>query len=386
MKKIVILGSTGSIGVNALDIVRRLGHSWRVLGLSAQNNTERLIEQAREFKPSLVCVSRPESAGPVREALKSFNGSLKIVSGEKGLEELASHSQADIVLSSVVGSVGLKPLVAAIKKGKTVALANKEALIVAGDYITKLAKKHGATLLPVDSEHSAVFQCIGSEPKKHIKKIVITASGGPFYRHQGPLDEVAPEQALAHPTWKMGKKITVDSATLMNKGLEVIEAHHLFGVPYDAIDIVIHPQSIVHSLVEFADGAVLAQLSHPDMRLPIQYALTYPARLPTPIKPLDLKEVGKLEFYAPDFKRFPCLALALSAGRRGGTMPTVLSAANEVAVGLFLEGRISFTEIPKITEEVMKRHARVEDPDLAEILSADTWARAEAAKLQGALV
>jgi len=383
MKKIVILGSTGSIGVNALDIVRRLGRSWQVLGLSAQNNTDRLIEQALEFKPSLLCVSQPESAKKLLGSLKPLNGSLRVLTGPEGLEELAAHPQADLVLSAVVGSVGLKPLVTAVKKGKTIALANKEALIVAGDLIMKLAKRHRATLLPVDSEHSAIFQCIGSEPKKHIRRIIITASGGPFYKRQASLESVTAEEALAHPTWKMGKKITVDSATLMNKGLEVIEAHHLFGVPYDQIDIVIHPQSIVHSLVEFTDGAVLAQLSHPDMRLPIQYALTYPERLACPIKTLDLKEVGKLEFYPPDFNRFPCLALALAAGRKGGTMPTVLSAANEVAVGLFLNGRISFTDIPAIGEEVMRRHRKPSaNPGLDEILAADAWARGQAQTLE----
>jgi 1-deoxy-D-xylulose-5-phosphate reductoisomerase len=383
MKKIVILGSTGSIGVNALDIVRRLGRSWRVFGLSAQNNTDRLMEQALEFKPSFLCVSQPESARKLRETLKPLNGSVRILTGPKGLEELASHPQADLVLSAVVGSAGLKPLVAAVKKGKTIALANKEALIVAGDLIMKLVKRHRATLLPVDSEHSAIFQCLRSEPRKYIRRIVITASGGPFYKRQAPLDSVTAEEALAHPTWKMGKKITIDSATLMNKGLEVIEAHHLFGVPYDQIDIVIHPQSIVHSLVEFTDGAVLAQLSHPDMRLPIQYALTHPERQVSPIKTLDLEKVGKLEFYPPDFKRFPCLGLALAAGRQGGTMPTVLSAANEAAVGLFLAGRISFTDIPKITEEVIRRHRKTSgSPDLDEILEADAWARTQAQTLE----
>lgn len=375
MKKIVILGSTGSIGVNALYVVKRLGSAWRVLGLSTQNNIERLAEQSAEFKPALVSVPDAPAAEKLAKLL-GRGGSPKILRGLESLEELASHPQADLVLSSVVGSAGLLPLLAAIKEGKTIALANKEALIVAGDLIMKRVKRSKAKLLPVDSEHSAIFQCIQADPREHIRRIIITASGGPFYHRRSPLNGVTPEEALAHPTWKMGKKITVDSATLMNKGLEVIEAHHLFGIPYDQIDIVIHPQSIVHSLVEFKDGAVLAQLSHPDMRLPIQYALTYPARRECPIKPLDLAQVSRLEFYPPDFERFPCLALALEAGRRGGTLPTAVSAANEVAVQAFLAHQISFTDIPQILENIMNRHPRqVPDPDLEEILAIDHWAR-----------
>jgi 1-deoxy-D-xylulose-5-phosphate reductoisomerase len=287
------------------------------------------------------------------------------------------------LLSSVVGSVGLLPLLAAVRAGRKVALANKEALIVAGDLITGEAKKCGSELIPVDSEHSAIFQCIQSAPTKQIRRLILTASGGAIYRRTGSLDKVTVKEALNHPTWKMGNKITIDCATLMNKGLEAIEAHHLFGVPMEKIEIVIHPQSIIHSLVEFTDGAMLAQLSHPDMRLPIQYALTHPDRLETPIKTLELHEIRNLEFIRPDFRRFPCLGLALEAGRRSGTWPAVLNGANETAVRAFLDEKISFLQIPKVVRSVLNAYkpAKSNAAGLDEILRADAWARREAAAL-----
>jgi 1-deoxy-D-xylulose-5-phosphate reductoisomerase len=388
-KRISILGSTGSIGVNALDVVRRLNNGngnnspFRIFGLSAQRNVEAIKTQIKEFKPGAVVVSDNGAAENLKTWARRNQPKLKVWQGPEGLERLASE-KVDLLLSSVVGSVGLLPLLAAVKAGRTVALANKEALIVAGELITSEAKKSGAELIPVDSEHSAIFQCIQSTPRKQIKKLILTASGGAFYRRQGELDKVTVKEALNHPTWKMGNKITIDCATLMNKGLEAIEAHHLFGIPMEDIDIVVHPQSIIHSLVEFSDGAMLAQLSHPDMRLPIQYALTYPDRLPTPLKTLNLADVQKLEFYKPDFHRFPCLSLALSAGKRGGTWPAVLNGANEVAVRSFIEEKISFLDIPRIIRLVLAAYRPGKGADIAtldRILEADRWAREKASAL-----
>lgn len=401
-KRLALLGSTGSIGVNALDVVRRLNRGrngdgrevYRVWGLSAQKNVRLLTEQIREFRPRVAVVSDPAAARELKAWARVRHPALRVWEGTAGLERLASHPEADWVLSAVVGSVGLLPLLAAVRAGKTVALANKEALIVGGDLVMAEARKHGARLIPVDSEHSAIFQCIAGSasgrPAAGVRRIVLTASGGAFYRRKGSLNGVTPSQALAHPTWKMGDKITIDCATLTNKGLEAIEAHHLFGVPLEDVQIVIHPQSIVHSLVEFTDGAVLAQLSHPDMRLPIQYALTHPARLPTPLKPLRLPEVGRLEFHEPDFRRFPCLALALKAGRLGGAWPAVFNGANEVAVRAFLERKISFLGIPKLLARVMDayrktRNTRSETREgrasLRGILEADRWSRQKAEEL-----
>ncbi len=414
VKRLALLGSTGSIGVNALDVVRRLNRGrngdgrevYRVWGLSAQKNVRLLTEQIREFRPRAAVVSDPAAARELKAWARVRHPGLRVWEGPAGLQRLASHPEADWVLSAVVGSVGLLPLLAAVRAGKTVALANKEALIVGGDLVMAEARKHGARLIPVDSEHSAIFQCIaasapppastpkgpplGDQAGGGVRRIVLTASGGAFYRWKGSLNRVTPAQALAHPTWKMGNKITIDCATLTNKGLEAIEAHHLFGVPLEDIQIVIHPQSIVHSLVEFTDGAVLAQLSHPDMRLPIQYALTHPARLPTPLKSLRLAEVGRLEFHAPDFRRFPCLGLALKAGRLGGAWPAVFNGANEVAVRAFLDGRISFLGIPKLLARVMgayqktrntRSETRKERASLKDILEADHWSRQKAEEL-----
>ncbi|MGQ0644426.1 MAG: 1-deoxy-D-xylulose-5-phosphate reductoisomerase [Elusimicrobiota bacterium] len=384
MKRIAILGSTGSIGVNALDVLRRLNRSngarpsYQAWGLAADKNVGALKKQILEFRPSAAAVADPRAAAELKTWARRRAPRLKVWEGRAGLERLAAAPETDLLLSGVVGAAGLAPLMAAVRAGKKVALANKESLVAAGGLITAEAKRSGAELIPVDSEHSAMFQCLQSSPRRHIRRLILTASGGAFYKRKGSLDKVTARQALNHPTWKMGDKITIDCATLMNKGLEAIEAHHLFGVPMDKIGIVVHPQSIVHSLVEFSDGAMLAQLSHPDMRLPIQYALTHPDRLPTPLRTLELEEVRRLDFRAPNFRRFPCLELALSAGRRGGTWPAALNGANEDAVRAFLEGRLSFLGIPRVIRRVLEKHKPNLRPALEDVHAADEWSRREA--------
>ncbi len=380
-KNIVILGSTGSIGVNALDVVRRNKNNFNVVGLAANNNVDLMLKQIREFKPVAVAMGSTPSAEALKSALKSVKAAPQVWNHEDGVERLAGMKESSMVLCGMVGSRGLLPLVAALKAGKTVGLANKESLIVAGEYILALSKKYNAPLIPVDSEHSAIYQCLRGHEGVEVSKIILTASGGPFYRSTKDLNTITVEEALKHPTWKMGAKITVDSATLMNKGLEAIEAHFLFGIPMEKIAIVIHPQSIVHSLVEYADGAMLAQLSHPDMRLPIQYALTHPKRFKTPVKTLDLTQVAELNFAAPDFSRFPCLKLALDAGKRGGTAPTALSSANEEAVKAFINGQISFMSIPKVVAGVLKKHRPKSALELKTIMAVDVWAREYAREL-----
>jgi len=380
-KNIIILGSTGSIGKSSLDVIRRNKEAFRVVGLAANRNADLMAQQVREFSPRAVALEHTPGAEKLKSLLRKLKNKPKIWNHTGGLERLAAFKAADFVMCGVVGSRGLLPLVQALKAGKIVGLANKEALIIAGDIIMKLSKKHKAPLIPVDSEHSAIFQCLKGQNHGEIKRIILTASGGPFYRTKKDLDKISVEEALNHPTWKMGSKITIDSATLMNKGLEAIEAHHLFGIPFEKISIVIHPQSIVHSLVEFTDGAMLAQLSHPDMRLPIQYALTYPKRYDTPIKRLDLEAVGKLEFAKPDFSRFPCLRLALEAGRKGGTAPVALSSSNEVAVKAFIDKRISFMGIPQVVRKVVQTHSFRNHPSLNDVLGMDRWARQKAESL-----
>lgn len=382
MKRVLALwGSTGSIGVNALDVVRRLnraGAAVRVDVLSAHSNVDLLKKQIVEFRPSRVVVGDPAAVQPLARWARAKKIRTRIGSGVDGLMESAVVPRIELVVSAVVGAVGLTPLLAALRAGKNVALANKEALIVAGELVMETARRSGAQVIPVDSEHSALFQCLGGRtgPGQGVRRLILTASGGAFYRHKGSLSKVGVAQALNHPTWKMGKKITVDCATLTNKGLEAIEAHHLFGVPMDRIEIVIHPQSIVHSLVEFDDGSMLAQLSHPDMRLPIQYALTYPDRRPTPVKTLALEEIRTLEFYRPQFQRFPSLSIALDAGRRGGLWPAVFNAANEVSVQSFIQGRSGFMDIPKICRRVMDGYKTRGNPlSLRDVLAADRWAR-----------
>lgn len=385
MKKLILLGSTGSIGTQSLDVVRRSRGAVRVVAMSAHSNIELFKEQVAEFRPSLISIWGEESAAELKAWCAKKRFKTDVLFGLSGLIETASFKPADLVLSSVVGSVGLEPLLAAIRAGTDIALANKEALVVAGELIMSAAKKRGVNILPVDSEHSAIFQCLKNEPSRAVRRILLTASGGPFYRCGRELAKITVEHALAHPTWKMGKKITIDSATLMNKGLEAIEAHHLFGVPMENIEIVIHPQSIVHSLVEFVDGSVIAQLSNPDMRLPIQYALTWPERRPSPLKPLDLASIGSLEFGKPDFGRFPCLALALAAGKKGGTLPVAMNAANEVAVNAFLNHKIIFTDIPAVVAAVIKKHRSRQRPGIAEIVDVDSASRRAAGSFIEAL-
>lgn len=377
---IAILGSTGSIGQNALRVIRHLPGSHRVKGLSALKNITLLKKQIAEHHPKIVCVGEKSASEELKKSLHK-KGTIDVVCGTDGLAAVAAHPSVDMVLVSLVGSVGILPLLAAIRAGKKIALANKESLVIAGDLVMREAKKHGVDILPVDSEHSAIFQCIQSSGHAHIKKIILTASGGPFYRRKTSFHTIRVQDALSHPNWRMGKKISIDSATLMNKGLEAIEAHHLFGIPMDRIQILIHPQSIVHSLVEFVDGSVLAQLSNPDMRMPIQYALTFPERFPGAVKRLKLEDIRKLEFSLPDYKRFPCLGLALQAGTTGGTMPVVLNASNEVAVEAFLKGKISFTRIASVVCTMMAAHKTQARPDIGTILSIDRWARVKTGEL-----
>ncbi|MCB4792379.1 MAG: 1-deoxy-D-xylulose-5-phosphate reductoisomerase [Elusimicrobia bacterium] len=375
MKKIVILGSTGSIGCQAINVIKRLRGEIEIAGLTTYSNLALLKKQIRVCRPQIVSVWKEEQALELNEWCKRNKIKLEILHGLEGLVEIAGCAASDMVLSAVVGSIGLKPLLAAIKSKKNIALANKEALVIAGDIIMAEAKKNKVKLIPVDSEHSAVFQCLKQEDAKTVHKIILTASGGPFYRYNSSHSDIKVSQALDHPTWKMGQKITIDSATLMNKGLEAIEAHHLFNIGFDKIEIVIHPQSIVHSMVEFIDTTVLAHLSYPTMELPIQYALTYPERCKLPLRRLDLSVIKRLEFDAPDFDRFPCLKLALNAGKISGTMPAVMNAANEKAVRFFLDGKIKFTDIAKIIKKVMSLHKTIENPSLDDIFAADLWAR-----------
>ncbi len=371
MKRIVVLGSTGSIGRQTLDIIRAFPDRFQVLGLAAGSNLELLAKQVAEFKPKLVYFVRG-----VGDELISPNGWRYTT-----MEEMSVHPQTDIVMVATVGRMGLMPTLAAINARKAVALANKEVIIMAGNIVMAQAQRNGVEILPVDSEPSAMWQCMRGESRE-IQRIILTASGGPFRTR--PLHEVpsvTQEEALNHPTWRMGRKITIDSATLMNKGFEVIEANWLFGVPMDHIEVVIHPQSIIHSMVEFADGSVKGQMGPPDMRLPIQYALSYPERWKNHGLPrFDPIEIGKLTFEPMDVARYPCFRLALEAGRRGGTFPAVLAAADEVAVGMFLSHQISFGEIPKLVEAALGAHKAVQYPSLEDILDADAWAREFAAK------
>ena len=372
VRQVAVLGSTGSIGRQTLEVISALPNHIRIIGLAAGKNTELLAEQINQFQPRFVHFQDKESY-----LLKAGYEFLS-------LEEMASHPDVDTVVIATSGKWGLKSTLAAVKAGKRVALANKESLVMAGDIITYEAELNGAQIIPVDSEHSAIWQCLEGETQKPAQ-LILTASGGTFL-HYSPaqLDKVTPEQALKHPSWKMGKKVTIDSATLMNKGLEVIEAHWLFDMPFDNIRVLIHPQSIVHSMVEFDDGSIKAQLGHPDMRLPIQYALTYPERLANPQLPhLDWENIKELNFEQPDFDAFPCLKLAIEAGRKGGTYPAVLCAADEVAVELFLSGRIKFTDIARLVQSALEEHQAVTHPSLEEIMAADNWAREKVTQLVG---
>jgi 1-deoxy-D-xylulose-5-phosphate reductoisomerase len=377
-KRVVILGSTGSIGESALKVARDIPERMEVVGLAAGRSAQSLLAQATEFKPRAVALYDETELDAIRGHLPAGTA---CHGGAQGLIELATLPEADLVLISIVGTAGLAPALAAIRAGKAIAVASKEILVMAGEEVTREAAKHNVPILPVDSEHNAIFQCLVGEPTRHIRRLILTASGGPFRKTPAAeLGAVTPAQALKHPTWSMGRKITIDSATLFNKGLEMIEARWLFGVPMEQVEVVVHPQSIVHSLVEFVDGSQLAQLSHSDMCFPIQYAVTYPDRLANRLKPLDLAEVGALHFEAPDPARFPALRLAREAGMTGGTLPAVLNAANEIAVPAFLDGRISFPSIWETVEAVMRQHRVVEHPPLHAILQADAWARETAAK------
>lgn len=382
MKRVAILGSTGSIGVNALRVIDEMPGHFQVVGLAAHSNAKALEKQARKFGAKLVTMFEPGASAELKSALNG--NSRHLAPGVEGLVELASHPDVDVVLTSLVGGVGFAPLLAAIKAGKTVALANKEPMVMAGAQFMKEAERWEAKIVPVDSEPSAIFQCVQGYPKKALNKVFLTASGGAFYKHKGSLDDVTVEQALNHPTWKMGKKITIDCATLMNKGLETIEIMNLFSLKPEQIEVVIHPQSIIHSGVEFSDGSVLAQMSPPDMRLPIQYAMTYPERTTRVVDPLDLFKVGELTFREPDFGRFPCLALAREAAKAGGGMPAVLNAADEVAVEAFISHKIRFTDIAKVVEKAMKAYKPAGGlPSLADVVEIDQWARRKAAEACG---
>lgn len=373
MKRIAVLGSTGSIGRQTLEVVRQLNRKLQVVGLAAGSNVDLLASQVREFQPSLVSVQG--SPGKLQETGDSRR---KIVS----LEEMAASPDVDLVIVATSGRAGLAPTLSAIRAGKQVALANKEALVMAGPIVMTEAKSHGVKILPVDSEHSAIWQCLRGERKESVSRIVLTASGGPFWQYPAErLAELTPDQALEHPTWRMGRKVTVDSATLMNKGMEIIEARWLFDLSFRQIEVVIHPQSLVHSMVEFADGSTKAQMSPPDMRLAIQYALTYPDRSPNPVLPrMDWRQALTLNFSEPDPARFPCMRLARQAGEKGGSYPAVLCAADEVAVGLFLSHRIGFMDIARLVDECLANHQSIADPSLDHILTADAWAREWAEK------
>ena len=406
-KRVVILGATGSIGESALKVACDIPERMEIVGLAANRNAQKLAEAANKVRPESVCLVDETNIDILRKAL---DYEPRIFAGEEGLREIACLTNGEMVLVAIVGTGGLRPALAAIEAGKDLAVASKEILVMAGEIVMREARENGVHVLPVDSEHNAIFQCLEGKvgrKQKHptsniqhpmskaggsglgvrcsmfdvsdVRRIILTASGGPFREtHAKEFDDLTPEQALKHPTWNMGPKITIDSATLFNKGLEMIEAHWLFGVEMKRVEVVIHPQSIVHSMVEFADGSTLAQLSYSDMCFPIQYAVTWPYRVPNTLPPLDFSKLSKLEFFTPRYGDFPALNLARRAGEAGGTLPAVMNAANEVAVAAFLDRQVSFPSIWQIVEEVMNQHASVAHPDLDAILQADRWARAEA--------
>jgi 1-deoxy-D-xylulose-5-phosphate reductoisomerase len=376
MRNVVLLGSTGSIGASTVKVAEDLPDRIRLLGLAAGNNAELLLQQTLRHRPEAISICDPAQARPMQEAL---GVSTKVFSGSEGLLKLATLPGADIVLIAIVGTAGLQPALAAIRAGKDIAVASKEILVMAGEIVMREARKNGVRVLAVDSEHSAIFQCLDGKPAESVRALWLTASGGPF--RTLPKEEFAAitvEQALKHPSWVMGRKITIDSATLFNKGLEMIEARWLFDISIERVKVVVHPQSVVHSMVEFVDGSILAQLSTPDMCLPIQYALTYPGRVGSDRVQTDVARLGQLTFEEPDAGRFPALELARRAGEAGGTLPAVFNAANEAAVSAFLDRRINFPRISQIVARVMDRHTVVSHPDLEQILAADAWARQEA--------
>lgn len=384
MKKIVILGSTGSIGTNTLDIVDRFPGEFQVVGLTAGANDEKLEEQIRRYKPAFVALSNTSAAAKLRDRCRDL--SVDILSGMDGVAEVARTPDAELVISAIVGGAGLVPTLAAIRSGKHVALANKEPMVMAGKLMQEEARKHGVRIFPVDSEHSAIFQSLEGHRREDVRRLILTASGGPLWDFScQQLQNVKPERALQHPNWKMGAKITIDSATLMNKGLEVVEARWLFDIEASRIDVLIHRESIIHSLVEYEDRSIIAQLGLPDMRTPISYAMRYPERMPLDLPSLDLAAIGKLTFFTPDHDRFPCLNLGYEALRIGGTMPATLNAANEVAVEAYLQEGIRFTDIAEVIRSTMEAHAPQEVESISDALEADRWAREKAEALVHAL-
>lgn len=384
MKRVILLGSSGSIGQSACKVARALPDEMKLVGLAVQRSTDALLAQVAEFKPAAVAVADAGAAEATRSGIPS---GMRFYQGNEGLVRLVEETEADMLLVAIVGTAGLAPALAGVARGMDLAVASKEILVMAGEAVTQAAARHGRRILPVDSEHNAIFQCLQDTPEKEVRRLLVTASGGPFRKTPAEeLKHVTVEQALKHPTWQMGRKITIDSSTLFNKGLEVIEAHWLFGIDFDRIEVVVHPQSIVHSMVEFVDHSILAQLSHSDMCFPIQYAVTYPRRLGNPLKPIDFAALGQLTFEAPDTRRFPALNLAYQAGRTGGTLPAVFNAANEVAVECFLSGNSSFPAIWETVEAVMEAHESVASPSLDAIVQADRWAREQALKRQMAQV
>ncbi len=377
MKNIVILGSTGSIGTSTLDIVDKFPNHFRVVGLTAATSDEKLEAQVRRFRPQLVALSDEQAAARLRQRCGQVK--VAVVSGPGGVAEVARSPEADLVISSIVGGAGLLPTLSAIRAGKNVALANKEPMVMAGQLMQAEAQDHGVRIFPVDSEHSAIFQSLEGHRREDVRRLILTASGGPLWdMAKDEMADVKPERALKHPNWKMGAKITIDSATLMNKGLEVVEARWLFDIDPAQIDVLVHRESIIHSLVEYKDGSVMAQLGLPDMRTPISYAMQYPERIPLELPSLDLAEVGKLTFYRPDTDRFPCLALGYEALRVGGTMPATLNAANEIAVAAYLQEGIRFGDIPHVIRSTMEAHSTRELRTLEDALEADAWAREKA--------
>ena len=378
MPNVVVLGSTGSIGKAALRVISALGEPYRVLALAARNSTDDLARQIIEFRPAIASVGSHESLKALKNLLPADCPTELLLDGAA---HLAALPDADVVLSALVGAVGLEPALAAVRHGKRLALANKESLVMAGHLLMAEARRHGSQIVPVDSEHSAIFQCLQCGRRDEVAKVTLTASGGPFYRcSQQELDGITPEQALAHPTWQMGPKVTIDSATLMNKALEVIEARWLFDLRADEIEVLIHPQSIIHSMVTFTDASTIAQMGSPDMQTPIQYALTWPNRKPGLSTPMDLAQLGQLTFHRPDLQRFPSLRLGFEVASRGSTTGAVFNAANEVAVEAFRNSRLPFSRIVTIVEQTLNAHQPMPEPDLPAVMQADRWAREEASK------